>query len=153
MATGAHRLGPCLPIALLAALLGLAAGATPGAGAAPAPAQAPTPALPPSSPSGLAPALPDVRRIIPGSTPAAIDASSWRPGGSRCPLIVKPVNAVFQPLPIQPSQVEAKNRAGCLSPGDAVYGPDGCPIRLCRDGGGVIPLPGPQGPAPQPPAP
>lgn len=144
MATGAHRLGPSLPIALLAALLGLA-GAAPGAGAAPAPAPAPS--------SGLAPALPDLRRIIPGSTPAAIDASGWRPGGSRCPLIVKPVNAVFQPLPIQPSQVAAKNRAGCLSPGDAVYGPDGCPIRFCRDGGGVIPLPIPQRPGAQPPAP
>jgi len=146
MATGAHRLGPCLPIALLATLLGLA-GPVSAADAAPAPAPTPAPS------SGLAPPLPDLRRIIPGSTPAAIDASSWRPGGSRCPLIVKPVDAVFQPLPIQPSQVAAKNRAGCLSPGDAIYGPDGCPIRFCREGGGVIPLPGPGRPASQLPAP
>ncbi len=144
MATGAHDLGPSLPFALLAALFGLA-GVAPAAEVAPAPAPAPA--------SGLAPALPDIRRIIPGSTPAAIDASSWRPGASRCPLIVKPANAVFQPLPIPPRQVAAKNRAGCLSPGDAIYGPDGCPIRLCRDGGGVIPLPSTQGPAAQPPAP
>jgi len=146
MATGAHRLGPSLPFALLAALLGLV-GVAPAAEAAPDPAHTPAPA------SGLAPPLPDLRPIIPGSTPAAIDASSWRPGASRCPLIVKPVNAVFQPLPIQPGQVAAKNRAGCLSPGDAIYGPDGCPIRLCRDRGGVIPLPAPGRPASQLPAP
>ncbi len=133
--------GALLPAALLAALLGLAGSAS-DAQAAPAPAP------------GLAPSLPDGSAIIPGSTPAAIDPSSWRPGGSRCPLIVKPVNAVFQPLPIKPSQVAAKARAGCLSPGDAIYGPDGCPIRFCGDSGGVIGLPAPQPrPAAQPPAP
>ena len=59
-----------------------------------------------------------------------------------CPLLVAPSNSEFQPKRIQPSQVAAKNAAGCLSPGDAIYGPDGCPIKLCGANAGVIPLPG-----------
>ena len=59
-----------------------------------------------------------------------------------CPLLVAPSNSEFQPKRIQPSQVAAKNAAGCLSPGDAIYGPDGCPLKLCGANSGVIPLPG-----------
>ena len=59
-----------------------------------------------------------------------------------CPLLVAPSNSEFQPKRIQPSQVAAKNAAGCLSPGDAIYGPDGCPQKLCGANSGVIPLPG-----------
>lgn len=59
-----------------------------------------------------------------------------------CPLLVAPSNSEFQPKRIQPSQVTAKNAAGCLSPGDAIYGPDGCPLKLCGANAGVIPLPG-----------
>jgi hypothetical protein len=59
-----------------------------------------------------------------------------------CPLLVAPSNSEFQPKRIQPSQVAAKNAAGCLSPADAIYGPDGCPQKLCGANSGVIPLPG-----------
>jgi len=59
-----------------------------------------------------------------------------------CPLLVAPSNSEFQPKRIQPSQVAAKNAAGCLSPADAIYGPDGCPRKLCGANSGVIPLPG-----------
>jgi hypothetical protein len=48
----------------------------------------------------------------------------------------------LQPLRIQPSQVARKNAVGCLSPADAaVYGPDGCPVKLCRAPQGTVPLP------------
>ena len=59
-----------------------------------------------------------------------------------CPLLVAPSNSEFQPKRIQPRQVAAKNAAGCLSPADAIYGPDGCPLKLCGANSGVIPLPG-----------
>jgi hypothetical protein len=59
-----------------------------------------------------------------------------------CPLLVAPSNSEFQPKRIQASQVAAKNAAGCLSPADAIYGPDGCPLKLCGANSGVIPLPG-----------
>jgi hypothetical protein len=72
-------------------------------------------------------------------TTAALANEGW--AGS-CPLLVAPSNSEFQPKRIQPSQVAAKNAAGCLSPGDAIYGPDGCPIKLCGANAGVIPLPG-----------
>jgi hypothetical protein len=49
----------------------------------------------------------------------------------------------LQPKRIQPQQVKAKNALGCLSPADAVYGADGCPLRLCGAGAGVIQLPEP----------
>lgn len=52
-----------------------------------------------------------------------------------CPLVVPPQLPALQPLRIDPSQVAAKNRRGCLSPADAIYGPDGCPQRLCGSGG------------------
>jgi len=58
-----------------------------------------------------------------------------------CPLLVAPSNSEFQPKRIQPRQVAAKNAAGCLSPADAIYGPDGCPLKLCGANSGVIPLP------------
>lgn len=85
-----------------------------------------------------------------GPTPEAINGQP-RNFGASCPLIVPATQAVFQPLRIQPSAVAAKNRAGCLSSSDAIYGPDGCPLRFCTSGQGVIPLP-PLG-SPQPPAP
>lgn len=91
-----------------------------------------------------------------GPTPDAINGQQ-RSLGARCPLIVKPSATAFQPLRIKPSEVAAKNKSGCLSAGDAIYGPDGCPLRLCGGEQGVIPLPQrdstlPQG-SPQLPAP
>ena len=60
-----------------------------------------------------------------------------------CPLVVPPNQQIVQPKRIQPNQVKAKNAMGCLSPADAVYGADGCPLKLCGPNAGVIQLPGP----------
>ena len=60
----------------------------------------------------------------------------------QCPLIVPADSAVIQPRRILPGQVAAKNAMGCLSPSDAIYGPDGCPVRMCGREAGVFPLPG-----------
>jgi hypothetical protein len=54
-----------------------------------------------------------------------------------CPLIVPRDQAALQPLHIQPRQVPLKNRLGCLSPADAIYGADGCPRRLCGNAGAL----------------
>lgn len=61
----------------------------------------------------------------------------------QCPLLVPASQSELQPLRIPPSQVAAKNAGGCLSPADAIYGPDGCPLRLCGQTSGVIQLPEP----------
>ena len=59
-----------------------------------------------------------------------------------CPRIASPVGQAFlQPTRLLPSQVKAKNNLGCLSPADAVYGPDGCPVRYCGAEAGAFPLP------------
>lgn len=71
--------------------------------------------------------------------PLAIDADGALVP-SPCTLVVPPGQAVLQPLKIRPDQVPLKNRLGCLSPADAVYGPDGCPLRLCGPTRGVFPL-------------
>jgi hypothetical protein len=65
------------------------------------------------------------------------------PVPSPCRLVVPPDQAVLQPMKILPEQVALKNRLGCLSPSDAVYGPDGCPARLCGKGEGAFQLPPP----------
>jgi hypothetical protein len=71
--------------------------------------------------------------------PLAIDgAAALVP--SPCKLVVPPGQSVLQPLKIRPDQVPLKNRLGCLSPADALYGPDGCPVRLCGPTKGVFPL-------------
>lgn len=62
---------------------------------------------------------------------------------SPCKLVVPAEQAVLQPMKILPEQVALKNRLGCLSPEDAVYGPDGCPARLCGKGEGAFQLPPP----------
>ncbi len=58
-----------------------------------------------------------------------------------CPLVVPASQKLLQPRRIQANQVQAKNAMGCLSPADAVYGADGCPLRMCGAEAGVIPLP------------
>ena len=60
---------------------------------------------------------------------------------SSCPLVVPASQKLFQPRRIQPNQVQAKNAMGCLSPADAVYGANGCPLRMCGAEAGVIQLP------------
>ncbi len=49
-----------------------------------------------------------------------------------CPPLVRASPLAIEPLRIAPEQVPLKNRLSCLSPADAVYRPDGCPLRLCR---------------------
>ena len=51
--------------------------------------------------------------------------------GSSCPLVVPSQVSFLQPKRLKPEEVKAKNAAGCLSPADAIYGPDGCPLKLC----------------------
>jgi hypothetical protein len=51
--------------------------------------------------------------------------------GTSCPLLVPSQVSYLQPKRLKPEEVKAKNAAGCLSPADAIYGPDGCPIKLC----------------------
>ncbi len=70
--------------------------------------------------------------------PLAIDGLPPPP----CPLLVPGSDYALQPLRIQPSQVARKNAVGCLSPADAaLYGPDGCPVKLCHPPQGTVPLP------------
>jgi len=70
--------------------------------------------------------------------PLAIDGLPPPP----CPLLVPGTDRALQPLRIAPSQVARKNAVGCLSPADAaVYGPDGCPVKLCHPPQGTVPLP------------
>ena len=69
--------------------------------------------------------------------PYAIDKEGLLP--PPCPLIVSPELPALQPIRILPSQVAAKNRMGCLSAADAIYGPDGCPLRLCPASSGAFP--------------
>ncbi|MEB3261095.1 MAG: hypothetical protein VKP63_10770 [Cyanobacteriota bacterium] len=57
-----------------------------------------------------------------------------------CKLVVPTAQSVLQPLKIRPDQVPLKNRLGCLSPADALYGPDGCPLKLCGPNKGAFSL-------------
>lgn len=51
--------------------------------------------------------------------------------GSRCRLLVPSDMPFLQPKRLKPGEVKAKNASGCLSPADAIYGADGCPLKLC----------------------
>lgn len=95
----------------------LGALATPTHAQAPSIAQAPSPNQPEAIPERRGLALPP------------------------CPWIGPP--GTIQPLRIQPRQVGAKNGRGCLSAEDAVYGPDGCPVRLCGTRTPRLQLPAP----------
>ena len=59
----------------------------------------------------------------------------------QCPLIVSKDQQILQPRRIPPAQVAGKNAMGCLSAADAVYGKDGCPIKLCAEASGSFQLP------------
>ena len=61
---------------------------------------------------------------------------------TQCPLIVPEESRVVQPRRILPSQVAGKNAMGCLSPSDAIYGADGCPVKMCSQSSGAFALPG-----------
>ncbi|MBE9154967.1 hypothetical protein IQ216_13125 [Cyanobium sp. LEGE 06143] len=60
-----------------------------------------------------------------------------------CPMLVPESQRELQPKRLPANQVRGKNELGCLSPHDAVYGADGCPLRLCGPNAGVIQLPEP----------
>lgn len=62
---------------------------------------------------------------------------------SACPLVVPADQSFVQPKRIKPEEVKDKNAMGCLSPADAVYGADGCPLRMCGANAGVIQWPAP----------
>ena len=59
----------------------------------------------------------------------------------QCPLIVRKDQQILQPRPIPPAQVAGKNAMGCLSAADAIYGNDGCPIKLCGEDSNSFHLP------------
>jgi hypothetical protein len=71
----------------------------------------------------------------------AAPAQADMAGRGGCALNVPAGLAELQPLRIPAKQVAAKNARGCLSPADAIYGADGCPLRLCGSDAGVIQLP------------
>jgi hypothetical protein len=48
-----------------------------------------------------------------------------------CPALLPRGESFLEPMPISPREVAGKNAKGCLSPADAIYGPDGCPKKLC----------------------
>lgn len=48
-----------------------------------------------------------------------------------CPALLPRDERILEPIPLSPKDVPLKNAKGCLSPGDAIYGPDGCPKQLC----------------------
>lgn len=60
--------------------------------------------------------------------PATVDSTK---APDRCPALLPKDQSFFEPVRLNPQEVPAKNARGCLSPGDAIYGPDGCPTRLC----------------------
>jgi len=93
------------------------------------------------------PAEPTLQLIRGGGTPAVFsrEQEPWRPA-STCPVLVNRAAGEVQPLRIRPSDVALKNKVGCLSPNDAVYGADGCPLKLCNADSGVMPLPETQRP-------
>jgi hypothetical protein len=76
---------------------------------------------------------------IGGSEVLAADTLPYEPP---CPVLASPGSqSLLQPMRLQPQQVKAKNAMGCLSPSDAIYGPDGCPLRFCGSNSGVFKLP------------
>lgn len=75
---------------------------------------------------------------IGGSSALAGDTLPYEPP---CPVLASPGNTsstLLQPMRIKPQQVKAKNAMGCLSPSDAIYGPDGCPLRFCGPNSGTF---------------
>jgi len=90
---------------------------------------------------GLATVLLAASAWIAGSEALAAGASPYEPP---CPLLTSPGGTtdptLLQPMRIRPQQVKAKNAMGCLSPSDAIYGPDGCPLRFCGANSGTFQL-------------
>ena len=94
---------------------------------------------------------PAFKLIRGGGTPAVFGGGNPVLPASSCPAIVNVAAGEIQPIRIAPADVNAKNRLGCLSPNDAVYGADGCPLRLCAVSSGAVPLPAAGGASPNQP--
>ena len=90
-------------------------------------------------PNPLKPLLASLVLLVGGG--GAVQASQELSGG--CPRLQPNNPTAVQPLRIPASEVEAKNARGCLSEADAIYGADGCPMKLCGKNAGVIQLPAP----------
>jgi hypothetical protein len=88
--------------------------------------------------------------ILVGPLKATAQTSGLEPP---CPRLPAVGHTSFQPARIRPEAVKAKNALGCLSPNDAIYGADGCPLRMCGPAAGVLSLPGGPAAAPQTPLP
>ena len=80
-------------------------------------------------------AQPQAQSLAPGQAGAAqvqgLYADDLPRQGSRCRLLVPSDMPFLQPKRLKPGEVKAKNASGCLSPADAIYGADGCPLKLC----------------------
>jgi hypothetical protein len=75
---------------------------------------------------------------IGGSSALAADTLPYEPP---CPRLASPGSSnatLMQPLRLKPQEVKAKNAMGCLSPSDAIYGADGCPLRFCGPNSGTF---------------
>jgi hypothetical protein len=84
---------------------------------------------------------PALKLIRGGGTPAVFKPGQLVLPASSCPAIVNMAAGDIQPMRLPANEVAAKNKLGCLSPNDAIYGPDGCPTRLCSQNQGAVPLP------------
>ena len=74
-------------------------------------------------------------RHAPGSSSkhlAAARASHAWSDPRRLPLAGVQNHYLYQPTKLPPERVAEKNARGCLSEMDAIYGPDGCPLRFCH---------------------
>ena len=80
-------------------------------------------------------AQPQAQSLAPGQAGAAqvqgLYGDDLPRQGSRCRLLVPSQMPFLQPKRLKPGEVKAKNASGCLSPADAIYGADGCPLKLC----------------------
>jgi hypothetical protein len=90
---------------------------------------------------------PELKLIQGGGTPSVFGPGRIVLPANSCPAIVDTAAGEIQPMRLPPADVAAKNRLGCLSPNDAIYGADGCPLRLCGGDRGTVPLPAAGGPA------
>jgi hypothetical protein len=72
-------------------------------------------------------------------TAAAAQAEGLQPNryARGCKMLVPADAPYLQPKRLKPEEVQAKNAGGCLSQADAIYAPDGCPIKLCPSSSGM----------------
>lgn len=84
---------------------------------------------------------PALQLIRGGGTPAVFKSGQPYLAPNSCPAIVNVNAGDIQPMRLPTTEVAAKNKLGCLSPNDAIYGADGCPQRLCGQHQGAVPLP------------